>query len=194
MHKSLGKVNVIKHAMFDCEICLFRCPAAAGFSFNNCLAKHTFCRDCLKSNASVQIESNAVFVQCPGLRCLSKAFDSEIVPLVTKTEFAKLTLSRDKLDPSYRECGSCKQRMRFEGRSKLTCACGITSCFLHGTAHLMSESCEAFVHRTEQEEAATANTIRTTTKKCPKCDVNTEKNGGCGHIVSLLLILSKFLF
>ena len=69
-----------------------------------------------------------------------------------------------------------------------TCAsCKFRSCTKHNQPWHEGETCDQFDYRKSgkkhrDEEAASEKLIAETTKKCPKCDSNIEKNEGCDHM------------
>jgi hypothetical protein len=89
-----------------------------------------------------------------------------------------------KRDTNYRECPACDQYLNFKGAKEAHCLCGFTSCFEHGGAH-PDESCLEYQKRDKKtKNSLSRQLIRETTKKCPGCKVDVEKNEGCDDMVS----------
>lgn len=60
----------------------------------------------------------------------------------------------------------------------------------------MGESCDDFEYREsgkkhEDEKVASEKTIKKTTKKCPQCNSNIEKNQGCDHMTCKRLLQAQ---
>jgi E3 ubiquitin-protein ligase RNF144 len=180
--RSFLRKNKNKPKQFYCGVCMNDCPVESKIFLENCSKRHSFCFNCTKSYASAMIQDGATDIKCPESQCNVLATDKDIRLFVSPIETKKLRVSKLKLDPTYRECDSCGEQMMFEGRTKMTCNCGVSSCYLHGQLH-PNETCAEFVYRTEHAGAC-AEVIQRTTKKCPKCSADTEKDGGCDHMVS----------
>lgn len=124
--------------------------------------------------------------------------DEELQTLVDVETFAKyLRFRKVKSDPTYRECTKCGEQVsKAESGSiesnLLTCLkCGKESCYFHGDAHSVAESCSEYANRINLVERQSTALMEKTCKKCPRCMVDTEKAGGCNHMVSNISILLK---
>lgn len=145
---------------------------------------HRFCRTCMKQYFSSKVEEGQLVIVCPGLSCTKQAVKREIREFTTNAEYRVFRLNTIKSDPSYRECSHCHKALDFLGLEEMICACGSVECFTHGGAH-PHESCSDHVNRNTSELTVLSDAlVQKITKKCPKCGVNTEKNGGCDHMVS----------
>ncbi len=178
--RSSASKTRIASRQFYCAICMEDCSLEMKVSTKSC--GHSFCVNCLKAYVSSSIDSHLADVKCPEVKCNANITHNEIGTLVSKTRLKKLKISKLKLDPSYRECDSCGKQMKFNEQTEMKCKCGTISCFMHGNLH-PNETCTSFEYRTTQV-TKNLTTIQNTTKKCPNCETDTEKNGGCDHMVS----------
>lgn len=84
----------------------------------------------------------------------------------------------------FAECPRCHTQVEGSARAPRTecTSCHATFCFMHGMAHDMSESCDAYVRRLAQADAATMRELATTTCPCPSCGRWISKVSGCNHM------------
>jgi len=92
-------------------------------------------------------------------------------------------------DADLRECPACRRlcapdriggRPQAEMKCKGEGGCGAEFCFYHSWGHRQDGNCEAYEARLIRETRAHASAFGT--KSCPRCDFETEKNGGCNHM------------
>lgn len=67
--------------------------------------------------------------------------------------------------------------------------CGFRYCTRHGKSWHDGATCDEYDRRSRQhdEEEQTREVIERTTKKCPGCEADIEKNGGCNHMTCMFL-------
>lgn len=181
-------------SIFLCSICLENQMLSDAASFRSCHNSHIFCRQCLSSFITMQIRDGVILHVCPFEGCQEVATDEDIRQLVTEEAFVKYIRFREmKLNPSYRECSRCLQQISIpedffnaEGvadRPILNCiSCGAVTCFYHGDAH-PSESCAMYAKRIRKQELASRSLLTRIARRCPQCRAETEKTGGCNHMV-----------
>lgn len=191
--------------VFYCGICLENHALSDGFTFKYCVAEHKFCLDCITSYTAHQISMGVVHHICPLETCRVAATDEELQTLVDEETFNKyLRFKKLKSDPDYRECSKCNSQINHGIRSLensvidtyiISCEnCGNKSCFLHGDAHSPDESCKQYARRMRRTEKESQQLLNRISKKCPECKVDTEKSGGCNHMVKQMdFTLNHFL-
>lgn len=182
--------------LFYCTICMENQAKSVAFSLEACAAKHQFCLPCIQTYSTVQINDGTVRHVCPFEGCNALATEREIRSLVDDATFTKYErFSRIVQDPNYRECSACSASIAVPAEvihhltdsNQLCCSsCGHLTCFIHGDAH-PRETCKQYGRRMNGLERASARTVASTTRKCPHCQCATEKNGGCNHMVRLLV-------
>ena len=87
------------------------------------------------------------------------------------------------------ECESGQIHEPCSNVSMCKCAsCGFKTCVRHNQRWHEGETCDEFEYRTRVlrqhrvQESKSKIIIEKTTKKCPQCKANIEKNGGCDHM------------
>lgn len=167
---------------FYCHICFDNHLHKGSFVLESCPSDHTYCIDCYKTYVKSRIDEGRIDISCPYPDCTACATMKEIEELSDPPTFAKF--NRFKLraaDPSYRECGACQRQIHFDSTlpaATTSCECGTINCFTHSNAH-PNETCVAYEKRQEQKSS---ETIKRTSRKCPRCGANTEKSRGCNHM------------
>lgn len=177
--------------LFYCTICMENQAVSDAFVLTNCKGNHQFCLDCMKGYTTSQINSGVTLHVCPHESCVERALDTEIEMLVEPELYEKyMRFKTIKENPDYRECGKCNRELKFSLDAKnksdcmLTCECGTISCFFHGDAH-PNETCAQYARRIKRVEQETEKMVKRIARKCPSCKSETEKNGGCNHMVRI---------
>ena len=148
-----------------------------------------FCGECIPAYFNIQINSGNTIIKCPNWRdeiCTSTGVtDRELKLCVGNEQFTKLErFRRIKKDPNFRECQKCFSELKFNGKTLITCwKCKTESCFYHGNAH-SGTLCDQYKTERAVENQSSVQLIAKTTRQCHWCGVNTEKDGGCDHMVS----------
>eukprot|EP00930_Biecheleria_cincta_P089008 TRINITY_DN78269_c0_g1_i1.p1 TRINITY_DN78269_c0_g1~~TRINITY_DN78269_c0_g1_i1.p1 ORF type:complete len:484 (-),score=54.42 TRINITY_DN78269_c0_g1_i1:178-1629(-) len=179
-------------ATFRCAICLSNVPVDQRVVFANCGNQdHGCCRECTEIFLRGVVTAGRVLITC-GQRC-AQACDAK----VTEEEIAVLTgedvvdkYKRFKLmqdDPSLRECPQCGRLCKpsrdrdDQIQSEMVCKeCRCEFCYYHSNAHT-GTSCEEYQRQMSREERETAQALEEC-KPCPRCGIQTVKNGGCNHM------------
>ncbi|XP_065575219.1 E3 ubiquitin-protein ligase arih1l-like [Artemia franciscana] len=177
-----------------CGICMNEQPSN---KMGNAECGHRFCRNCLCEYLSLKIVDEGVsqMVECPIFK-YGISFDGTTVLDLVKD--SKVLLKYHQLiTNSFVECNmflrwcpgvGCNNGIRLDNFSSLTvqCNCGEIFCFKCGLLGGHSPiSCSIYNQWIEKcnDEFETLNWIAVHTKRCPKCYVYIEKNGGCNQMV-----------
>lgn len=171
-----------------CGICLDNSVDLSLVALQSCSDSHGFCEHCLSEYFEIEVEKGVTSIRCPQFKCPANATKADIKCYTRKEFYILFKAYKARSKPTHRECGFCIARLRFKGEAELKCKYGVISCYVHGSAHPY-ESCVNFVYRTEQSGLC-EELIRKTTRKCPRCRVNTERNGGCRSMVSCVLLVT----
>lgn len=131
--------------------------------------EHLYCRQCLKNWVLTQLRNKTYPVKCPDPRCEHYLnFDGEAKNLVNS-----LLIKRAKKVENFAACPrkTCKGTIKM-GKCNL---CDITICNM----------CGEVSHKGPCNPDIKANYqfLKKETKKCPKCQVAINKEGGCNHII-----------
>ncbi|KAK0427040.1 hypothetical protein QR680_010035 [Steinernema hermaphroditum] len=159
------------------------------------------CTPCLQTHFFTEVSTNEKFyVSCPGFNC-GRLMDDELVrELLARNEDGKRNFERmivnnfvesDEREPKKwcpaPNCGRAVKVLQDPSICDVNivrCDCGHEFCFtcLHDRHEPVS--CDNLRRWREQTtgDDGTLHWIKAYTKKCPKCQVNIEKNGGCLHI------------
>lgn len=181
--------------LFSCSICLENNCISEAFSYSSCHDSHQFCRQCLKSYVTSQIRDGVIVHRCPHTNCHAQASDMDIQCLVEEHTYQRYLRYRNiKMNPSYRECTACQQHIlipagffQSSGVAEsplLLCSCGHSTCYYHGDVHT-GKSCEEYTRGARKEERANRRLLNVIARRCPQCRAETEKFGGCNHMVRL---------
>jgi ariadne-1 len=193
---------------YECDICG---TTKLGKSFPNynpsseCEHNIHTCKACLKMYVNEQIEAGhtktggehgEIFgIPCPECDAIMREVNIEIA---TSEKMLRIFQGLQKkydidINPAWRWClaPECKagqtHKAATEGPDDIcTChKCGARACVPCDRPYHDGESCAAYKLRTkdrlDEEDKAIAK-IKGTTKKCPNCKVNIEKNGGCSDM------------
>ena len=113
-------------------------------------------------------------------RCSKPITDEDIQELVSNNIWNKyLKFKFHNEHHNARDCPNCEHTQAYDEINSRECICENCDeifCFYHSNAH-NGESCEVYEERTRRFELIDISLIHDTTKKCPGCDANVEKNG-----------------
>lgn len=189
---ALGTLWQLPVATFRCAICLSNVPVDQRVVFVNCgNHDHGCCRECTEVFLRGVVTAGRVLITC-GQRCAqscdAKVTEEEIAVLTSEDVVAKyrrFKLMQD--DPSLRECPQCGKLCKpsrdrdNEIVPEMVCAeCDCEFCYYHSNAHT-GRSCEEYQRQLSREEREMAQALEEC-KTCPRCGIQTVKNGGCNHM------------
>jgi hypothetical protein len=166
---------------FDCSICLGRVPSRSTFVLPCC--GFEMCQACVKQLVVCAMsDCDCRPVPCPNCACTDRSDDmlrSIAGPLAMLAWNTKLAL---KFVPDFQQCSSCSQIQLIDRASihfpRVRCsACAHEFCFEHGDLHGASACPKPTLQH--MDSAAVISSI---SKRCPACNVATERNGGCPHM------------
>lgn len=175
----------------DCGICFTSFSQTRAIFL---LCGHQFCSNCCGQyfQAKVLNDGEGNMIKCPDPDCkmlIDDATIMELIPDNVKHRFETLITQTFVLsNPLLRFCQSadCKYTIKVQKVESLPviCKCGFESCFSCGQLWHDSVSCallEKWI-RCSVDDAESFKWIQENAKKCPKCTINIEKNGGCNHM------------
>ncbi|KAF2425764.1 hypothetical protein EJ08DRAFT_594135, partial [Tothia fuscella] len=154
------------------------------------------CRNCLRTWIKTALKSNG-WDKITCTECTSLLQHHDIKINASPRQFEKYdTLStRAALAaiPNFHWCLSptCPSGQEHEAHADgpiFAChGCGYRYCTQHSIPWHEGETCQQFDYRVSSkkkrdEEQASEDTIRNTTKPCPRCEAAIEKNNGCDHM------------
>lgn len=185
------QLPMVSGALKDCGICF------TPFSQTNekiFMCGHQFCVNCCVRYFQVKILSDGEgnYIKCPDSDCKMWIDDETIMEVIPKNVQDRLkalsTTSFVLSNPLYSWCRqpNCEYAIKVEKVEPLPviCKCGFESCFACGELWHESVTC-ALLKKWIQfsaDDAESYKWIQENAKKCPKCMVNIEKNGGCNHM------------
>lgn len=171
--------------VFNCAICLENHPTTDTFFLQSCELKHQFCISSMDCYLTNQISEGMIVHKCPLFGECSGTFEPwEIQAVVSNETFQKYTRFKEmKENPDFRECPGCSTSVVGSKDSpEIVCAqCGMHFCYHHANAH-PDMSCRLYTITQSRQEMQAKNLISSITMKCPHCQVDTEKSGGCNHM------------
>ena len=150
--------------------------------------KHSYCNDCWYDFISVNIKENKInSIKCQNHECNEKISDDFIFNIIKNDEILNRKYKRYKLeltiinDPNKKLCPypNCDSYLELKNNEIQNAKCknNHNFCFL----------CLKYPHgklpcKTNLDESILEYGKKNFIKKCPKCQMATEKNGGCNHI------------
>uniref|UniRef100_A0A1I7YZZ6 RBR-type E3 ubiquitin transferase n=1 Tax=Steinernema glaseri TaxID=37863 RepID=A0A1I7YZZ6_9BILA len=160
------------------------------------------CRPCLLQYFRSEVRSRGKpFITCPGFKCGRIIDDDEVWGLLEGDEHATNNFKRlivdhfvqsDSTQPKAWcpgvDCGRAVkvfQRPSASDSKAVRCQCGREFCFLcQGDRHepVSCENLQRWLDKTS-EDNGTHHWLKANTKKCPKCQADIEKNGGCHRMM-----------
>lgn len=175
----------------DCGICF---TLLSETKSTNLLCGHQFCANCWCQYITVKIldDGEGNMIKCPDPDCKMLIDDEAIMELVStnvKERFQMLMTNTFIMsNPLFHWCRTpdCEFVIRVQKVERLPvlCKCGIESCFECGEIWHDSVTCELLNRwiQYSKEDPETNMWIQKNSKKCPKCTIPIEKNGGCNHM------------
>jgi len=190
-------------ATFLCPVCYENVALRSGKVVAACNdTAHRTCHQCMQIYFKGRIEDGRVEeLFCPVGVSAGKCGELETAAVASTDEVASLLADQPdvvrklhlfaakRADEDLRECPACRKLCkpdRIEGRpqAEMKCSgeggCGAEFCFYHSWAHRQDGNCKAYEARLIRETRANASVFGT--KSCPRCNFETEKNGGCNHM------------
>ena len=184
--------NIVNKDSFYCSICFIDCKIEH-IVIMNC--DHYFCLDCMRYFLKSNITDRNLNIKCPEPECKNKLNHDDIMLIATddiKEIYEKYllenTLSKDK-NCKFCPKPDCGMAMYSTGENPmLICPkCNIKFCFDCNTSEWHTGiTCKNY-QKWKKDNSQSDNKFneflkRKKVKKCPKCKVNIEKNGGCNHM------------
>jgi ariadne-1 len=155
---------------------------------------HRFCNSCWREYLTVKInEGQSTSLHCLQFKCNLRV-DESIVKRIVEPEvfdkFARFVITsfvEDNHNVKWcptPNCGNAIAAELITGITDVRCVCGYRFCFrCHREAHAPAPCEQMKLWELKcQDDSETQNWVQANTKVCPKCDVPTEKNGGCNHM------------
>eukprot|EP01129_Flabellula_baltica_P011480 TRINITY_DN503_c0_g1_i1.p1 TRINITY_DN503_c0_g1~~TRINITY_DN503_c0_g1_i1.p1 ORF type:complete len:420 (+),score=78.60 TRINITY_DN503_c0_g1_i1:645-1904(+) len=159
---------------------------------------HGYCIACWKDYLSLKILEKKTAIRCPGINC-PYVLDEDIVIQLSGDDKEKekledtLLTSFIELNPMAKWCpapgcvyGVLLNEVCAQRNENITCNCGHRFCFrCSDEAHQPARCVDAVKWNKINEggdDSLNEKYISTISKKCPNCNNNIEKNGGCNHM------------
>jgi len=189
---------------FLCPVCMENVAMRNGKVLAACGdTAHRVCLECMRFYFKGRIEDGRVEeLYCPVGVSTGSCGDLDSAAIATTNEIVTLLadqpdvvrklhlFSAQHANEDLRECPACRRlcapdtgpggRPKADMQCKGEGGCGAKFCFYHSWAHRQDGNCEAYESRLVRETRAHASAFGT--KSCPRCDFETEKNGGCNHM------------
>ena len=194
--KQVPPVNTVKTDSIECCVCFeaHNSMIRETFFYRLEYCGHVYCRECIQQ----QLEPTTVTfpITCAAENCgqlfVWKDFDNlihnEVLQLRDITS-ASLKAYVAMNTATVRNCITPDCEMVYlysESGQRFVCGqCGANICtHCHTTWHEGYDTCSAYKNRDNRDTQLNAwmTKDKTNRKKCPKCDVPIEKNGGCLHV------------
>ncbi|KAI9784778.1 MAG: hypothetical protein M1839_001508 [Geoglossum umbratile] len=158
------------------------------------------CQGCVQMTIKAGMEmTDWNKIKCPDPECPAVMSHYDIKHLLTEEDFQRydtlVTRAYLSSDEQFRHCiaqgcNSGQIHPMSTASPIFTCIdpqCGFKFCVLCEAEWHEGETCDQYQYRASgskarEEEVATEETIRKTTKSCPQCKSNIEKNEGCDHM------------
>lgn len=180
---------------YECEICFTENGLENIVILNKC--GHFYCLDCMRMFLNTNIKDRKLKIQCPKDGCKTELVHNDIRMIGTSEIFElyekyllENTLGKDK-DCKFCPKPGCGMAMYQMGDNPmLVCPkCELKFCFQCNTSDWHSGiTCKNFQKwKTENGDSDALfekwrNGKKSKVKKCPKCKVDIQKNGGCAHM------------
>ena len=177
---------------FECSICVFTVNKDEIYEIAPC--GHSFCLDCWDRYLTLHIAEGQAYINCPHINCLSLVQEPTVKAIVSDDTYKKycqffmksFVEDNDKVKwcpaPG---CGNAVTSDMIHRGATVQCHCGYRFCFKCSEEAHQPATCEQIKlwKKKCQDESETNNWIAANTQECPKCQLPTEKNGGCNHMV-----------
>lgn len=187
--------DMVEMKEYECEICFTGSGLENIAIINKC--GHFYCLDCMGQYLSVNIKDRKLVIKCPNHECKTKLEHDDIRMIATPEIFElyeryllENTLGRDK-NCKFCPRPNCGMAMYQMGDDPmLVCPkCELKFCFKCNTEDWHSGiTCKNFQKWKKENGDADAlfekwkNSKKKNVKKCPRCKVDIQKNGGCNHM------------
>jgi hypothetical protein len=168
----------------ECDICCEERPKSQFFGLK---CEHSFCKTCLADHLKANIEDGKVKkIPCmQGGGCKEVFTREDVEGFGSEEIFKKYVLFKMNIDVdrnnNLKWCpkSGCNKYVERAGRLRntATCECGQEVCMRCGAAAHGKVPCSR-VGEKELDEWSKGAMVR----YCPRCNVRTEKNGGCPHM------------
>ncbi|CAF0943183.1 unnamed protein product [Rotaria sp. Silwood1] len=184
----------------ECVVCLIAQPEQEFYPTYSTTCQHMYryiCNSCTYYSVKVILDSAiSSQVSCPETNCPAKWSSNEVrqVLLVNNDHLllnkydANLIRQFLESDDNFfwcaHGCGSGQYDYTISIRnSKMTCiACKKETCAFHRVKWHEGMTCDQYEQWYPSTDTMTRQWIETHTKKCPGCQCNIEKNGGCNRM------------
>jgi len=175
----------------ECTICGDELDDENTFKLPAC--GHEFCVDCWGQYLSIKIhEGQTAQLACMHQACAALVPEEAIQQLVPEETYRKFCtfLMQSFVNDSEHvkwcpapNCGRAVTATMVQGQT-VRCLCGHSFCFRCSEEAHLPASCEELKEWSKkcQDESETKHWIVANTRDCPKCQLPTEKNGGCNHM------------
>jgi hypothetical protein len=184
--ETLAPYRSLSVKLFYCRICFENHAEKDAIIVNSCENRHQFCKSCIQSLLRIQINDGYIKFSCPLVgECHGHFTHEEILSLLEDNEIKTkyIRFYEMKTDPNYRECPQCHRTQIGDPNIwDTTCIhCSYKYCFYHSNAH-PNMNCIEYNRQQMEVEKESLRAIKSITRKCPSCQIPTEKNGGCNHM------------
>ncbi len=176
----------------DCKICYAPFEEVDGTT--SFLCGHQFCEFCCGRyfQAKVKNDGEGNRIKCPDPDCKMLIEDATVLKLIPENvrhQFEVLiTRTFVSSNPFLRYCQAlgCEFAIKANKLEPLlvVCKCGFESCLQCGEIWHDSIACALLKNWIKSfiEDCESAQWMEKNAKRCPRCAVNIEKNGGCNHM------------
>ncbi|CAF1286025.1 unnamed protein product [Rotaria sordida] len=197
---AIVKENQISSPTRECVVCFVEQPEREFYPTYSEKCRHTrryICNKCTSYSVKTILDSGiSSRVACPEINCLVKWNSDEIRRVLLATENNLLLRKYDAylikrfFENQFNffwcahECGSGQYDYRRLTRNwKITCSqCKRDTCAFHRVKWHEGMTCEQYDRLYPSSDTRTRKWIKKNSKKCPRCQCNIEKDGGCDHI------------
>jgi IBR domain. len=178
-----------RNGQHECNICVESANPNSYIQLQQC--HHVHCPNCLESQITIALNDHTpIGLLCSHMtgnrRCNSPFTPADITAITENDQEVINALQGMVIDPNLRQCPTpnCTQRfMHSNNIQTIQCAqCNVSYCSECRHNHPAIVPCvlaEAFYN---PNAAANIALINRSTKPCPGCQFNIEKNGGCNHV------------
>lgn len=180
---------------YECEIC-FTSNGLEGIAIlDKC--GHFYCLECMRHFLDANVKDRKLVIKCPSDGCKTKLLHNDIRMIGTVETFElyeryllENTLGRDKHCKFCPRPGCGMAMYQIGDNPMLTCPkCEVKFCFNCNTSDWHTGvTCKNFKKWKKENGDADAlfekwkSKKKKNVKKCPRCKVDIQKNGGCNHM------------
>jgi len=186
-------LSIYKKTQGQCSICLS--PDSTVYRFQSCSHPPDTCKECLYTYMSNLLLTGTLDITCSTRDCPNKLQIHYLnflnLPSDAMDLYNRMEERRKKRNLGFCFCANPRCRSTSEllyvlkKTMRLFCeSCNIYTCCKHGIETEFRDGGvgSAFCCEVEYETGNSEDTIEKKTKRCPKCFVPIEKNGGCRHM------------